>query len=399
MQKQLEALQSQVQDLTQQMEAAKAEEAKGSDVKVSWKGAPEISSADGAYKMKIRGRLLVDTAIGSQNEAVTGSPDLSATEFRAARLGVEGVVAHDFKYVLEADFAGNEVELADAYIGYTGGPIGVKVGQFKTPNSLEEQTSSRYISFMERGSITDAFSLSRQIGVAAEAKGDNWTLTGGVFKGSAGSDGTGEGVTLAARATVAPKFGENGLVHLGVSARYRDNGSDGGLFRYRQRPHQHLADRFIDTGSFADSDVLLGAEAAVVYGPFALQGEYMNLNADNADPLMQDGNFDGFYLSGTWFITGESRHYSGGHFGRVKVKNSVFDGGPGALQLAARFDTVDLTDDAIVGGKQDSYIFGVNWHLNNYVRVMANYNLSEVKGGANDGADINLFGFRAQVDW
>src|SRR5690606_19656885 len=109
MQKQLEALQAQMADLQQQVKAAKAEaEAKpsgGSDWTVKWKGAPEISSADRAYKMKMRGRLLMDVATGSQDNAVTGAGKLSATEFRAARLGIEGVIEHDFKYKFEADLA------------------------------------------------------------------------------------------------------------------------------------------------------------------------------------------------------------------------------------------------------------------------------------------------------
>jgi len=400
MQKQLETLQSQMADLRQQMDAAKADDAaSGSDWTLKWKGAPEIASADGAYKMKLRGRLLLDFATGGQDRAVTGADRLSATEVRAARLGIEGVIEHDFKYKFEADLAGNEVELTDAYISFGGLPVDVQVGQFKTPNSLEELTSSRFTTFMERGSVTDAFELSRQLGLSIGAEGDIWTITGGVFKGSAGTGDTDEGLTLAARATVAPQFGEKGLVHLGASIRYREQGDDQDLLRYRQRPHQHTADRFIDTGAFADSDLMLGAEAAVLYGPFSLQGEYMTLSADHADPLLPDADFDGYYVSGSWFVTGESRTYEGGTFERVKVNSPVFDGGAGAWEVAARFDTVDLSDGVIVGGTQDTYVFGVNWYLGNYVRLMANYNKSRVKGGADDGADIDLFGLRAQIDW
>jgi phosphate-selective porin len=62
---------------------------------------------------------------------------------------------------------------------------------------------------------------------------------------------------------------------------------------------------------------------------------------------------------------------------------------------------VDLTDlDAgVEGGKQTSYIAGVNWHLNNYTRVQANYSISDVDGGVNDGEQIKAFGLRFQVDW
>jgi DNA topoisomerase-1 len=60
---------------------------------------------------------------------------------------------------------------------------------------------------------------------------------------------------------------------------------------------------------------------------------------------------------------------------------------------------IDLTDDGVFGGKQDTYLVGVNWHLNSHVRFMANYNVSDIEGGPYEGADINAFGLRAQVDW
>ena len=64
MQATIKALQKQVQDAKAQASAAQttADSAKGSDLdlKVKWKGAPELSSGDGKFKMKVRGRLEVD---------------------------------------------------------------------------------------------------------------------------------------------------------------------------------------------------------------------------------------------------------------------------------------------------------------------------------------------------
>ena len=33
------------------------------------------------------------------------------------------------------------------------------------------------------------------------------------------------------------------------------------------------------------------------------------------------------------------------------------------------------------GGKQSSYIVGINWYLNDYLRLMLNYGRVEVEGG------------------
>src|SRR3546814_15846570 len=67
-------------------------------------------------------------------------------------LGVEGTTPGSFAYKFEADFAGNEVELADAYFQWKGKVAAISFGQHNNFQSLEELTSSRFISFMERRS-------------------------------------------------------------------------------------------------------------------------------------------------------------------------------------------------------------------------------------------------------
>ena len=109
MQATIKPLQKQVQDAKAQSAAAQtaAANAEGSDLdlKVKWKGAPELSSSDGKFKFKVRGRIMTDYNNIDQDFAITGRPDVSAVELRRARLGVEGVVWYDVKYKFEVDFA------------------------------------------------------------------------------------------------------------------------------------------------------------------------------------------------------------------------------------------------------------------------------------------------------
>ncbi len=61
-----------------------------------------------------------------------------AVEIRRARLGIEGVVWGDVKYIVEADFANDAVSLKDAYLEYTGlvrRSSALRFGNFKTFNS------------------------------------------------------------------------------------------------------------------------------------------------------------------------------------------------------------------------------------------------------------------------
>lgn len=369
------------------------------DLNVEWKGAPEFSSADGNFKIKPRGRIMTDWGSISDNSGKV----VDSTEIRRARLGIEGVVMRDVKYKFEIDFAGNKTTIKDAYMEWVGSQLSIAAGQFKVPVSLEHHTSSRYITFLELASIADAFGFSRDIGIAANVVKNDFTFKAGVFQGDANDSADKEGRTYAARVTFSPKIDDSGtLIHMGASAFHREN-DDGVLTKkYRQRPPHHLSPtRYVDTGSFdAVSDTYFGAELGAIMGSLSAQAEWGWMKS-NAPTGGMDASFSGGYVDVSYILTSESRGYKGGAFDRIKVANPVFSGGTGAWQIAARYDVIDLTDTdaSVIGGKQTSYIAGLNWHLNSYSRVMANYSKSDIDGGVYDGESINTFGLRFQVDW
>ena len=238
MQATIRALQKQVADAQAQAAAANAAAANSSggvpDLKVKWKGAPELSSGDGKFKMKVRGRLQTDYNAIDQDEAITGRPDVNAAEIRRARLGVEGVVWYDVKYIAEVDFANDAVSLKDAYFEYTGlaDGLGLRVGNFKTFNSLDQLNSSNYRTFMETPALVEAWGIDRQIGAAAIYAKDHYTLSAGIFGPfSANDERWLEDVkTGSARVTVAPinrdVNGVHQVVHFGASWRLRENAED-----------------------------------------------------------------------------------------------------------------------------------------------------------------------------
>jgi len=379
-------------------------------LKVKWEGAPELSSADGNFKMKIRGRLYFDYgSVTVKDGAGTKIPSdkINGTEVRTARLGVEGVVYKNIKYKFEADFEGNNSTVKDAYIQYHFKPVSLKVGQFKHMTSLEEQTSSRYITFMERASFTDAFKFSRRVGIAIGSHGKNWTASAGYFFEGIGSTNksANDKNLYAARVTFSPEIGKNMKVHLGASFFERNN--NGMVFNhgYSQRPHNHQSMKFVTSQKFdITKETFYGVELASVMGPLAAQAEWgwMKNNLASTETLTRsDPTYNGGYVSLSYFITGESRayHANKGSFGRTKVLRPVSEGGIGAWQVAARYDVIDLTHETF-GEKQDTYLVGVNWYLNNYARIMANYSHSDVKDSAGvKNNKIDAFGARFQVDW
>ena len=424
MQAQMRAMQQQVNQAKADAAAAKGSNGENLDLKVKWKGAPQLSSADGKFKFKVRGRLMVDYNGINQDKSITGEPDINGVELRRGRIGVEGVVYYDWKYKFEVDFAGNESKIKDAYIAYDFGMWEVLAGNFKVANSLEEMTSSRFITFMERAAFIQAFTIRRQIGAGVHAGGDMWSLQTGYYGATPGDQETWfEDQTAAAvRATVAPVNTDTTVVHLGASYRHRNAGTleDEGsaeLFRYRARGADlHLADRFVATPRVGESDDMFVLEGALVFKSLSLQGEYAQLET-NIPMTIANPNptYDGWYVDASWFLTGEMRNYkaSKGEFRRVKVKNPVWggSGGWGAWQIAGRYDVIDLSDAAAgitAGGietctdcgKQSTWRLGLNWLMADHTALKLQVSQSEISGpGVNNGADITGVGLRAQIDW
>ena len=143
--------------------------------------APRWDSADGETSFKLRGRLFIDQATVDWTSPFSGDPT-DSTEFRTARLGFE--IEHGpVKFVAEYDFASGDAKPNDILAAITLPQGTLRIGHFKTMNSLEEETSSRYTTFMERGIATDLFGLDRRIGLAYNWSGNGFTASVGVFGG------------------------------------------------------------------------------------------------------------------------------------------------------------------------------------------------------------------------
>lgn len=443
-QAQIQALQSQINALQKQVGQAQAAAAaaskgggggEGLDLKVKWRGAPEFSSADGKFKMKVRGRLHADWNSINQDESITGRPDVDAFEIRRARLGIEGVVWGDVKYIVEADFANDGVSLKDAYVEYTGllDGLGLRFGNFKTFNSLDQLNSSNYRTFMETPAFVEAETIDRQIGAAAIYAQKHYTLSAGIFGPQTSTEERwlDDIRTGSARITLAPINEEGKVVHVGGSWRSRTGATDvrsgtispatNQLFQYRARGADlHLADRFISTPAVYDEDTFWGLEGLVIYKSLHVVGEYTQLKAE-VSPFFNgtvDPDYDGWYIETGYWLTGESQAYKDGVYARTKIKNPVYKGGYGGWQLVGRYDVLDLTDKALgipntaglipggtLLGEQKTWLIGVNWWLNDHTRFMFQYSQSDIGGGflegtnLDDGATIKGFGARAQVDW
>lgn len=376
---------------------------------IDTKGKLEIRSKDGDFVWRLGGRVQVDAALYDDDD---GTDLGSGSEFRRARLEMGGTVWRVWDFMLQYDFTDTGAEgIRDAYIRYTGFKpylTGITVGQFKEPFSLEELTSSKYISFMERA-LPNVFAPARNRGIGAStAFADMFTVAAGVFGEGVDADeydndDASEGWAGTGRITFAPIHTATRVVHLGVAGSWRTP-DEADMIRFRQRPESHVTDvRLINTGAIdADDFARFGAEAAAVYGAFSLQGEYMGTQVNRQTPGSPDLEFEGWYVFGSWFLTGESRAYEfdKGAFGNIKPTRVVGKGGVGAWELLARLSNLDLNDGDIQGGEQEDVTVGLNWYPTSNLRLYLNYiQVLDVNRGDFARVEPAVFQARAQVHW
>lgn len=383
--------------------AAAAVAASDSGTKISWKGAPKIENKEQGWSFQPFGRLQYDAGVVNAPSS-TGGDTGFGSEARRARIGVKGDMPGGFGYKFEVDFAGG-AEITDAIVTYKDGGLSVAVGQQNSFQSIEELTSSRFTSLLERAAFTDAFDFKRRVGITAQYGTGDVLLQGGVFTDNIDALpnqnwGTG------GRIVFAPKSGSTQL-HFAGSVNYSDLAGTGATLRYRNRPQMHFTStRFVNTGNFsAQSETGYGLEGAVIHGPFHAVGEaywqQVSRPQGLADPLF----FGGYIEAGMFLTPGDTRGYEDGKFERVKPHNPVGKGGYGAVQLVGRYDYLDLNDAGITGGKQDAFGLGLIWTPTAYTRFMLNYEylkyvdaaLPMANGDRSYNADA--FAVRAQIDF
>jgi phosphate-selective porin OprO/OprP len=167
-----------------------------------------------------------------------------------------------------------------------------------------------------------------------------------------------------------------------------DYDTDADTLRYRVRPNADLAtERLIDTGNLTDTDRIgtLGFESMWVRGPFKLQGEYFSSNVKRYGAASQDFTATGGYVSGVWNITGETWGYKGG----TPTTPLPDEPASGLWQVGLRYDTLDLNDNSVLGGRMKALTAGVNWYWRSNFKFMLNYvKVTSEKAGLNDDPNI-----------
>jgi phosphate-selective porin OprO/OprP len=416
-----------------------------------WQNGLEIETKNKDFRIHIGGRTQLDWSWFDVDDAVQADPTLAnpfrdGVDFRRARLRADGTMYEVIDFEVEYDFVqGARVStpgggtLNEALTGPTDlhftitklPKIGnIRFGNHKEPIGFEHLTSSRYLNFMERTYMQDAFYGGFNNGFSVGASMFNTMLDDharwqvGMFSPNSNVFAFNTGgaeVAVTGRLTGLLMYEDEGrnLVHVGVSGRHAT--LDDGLTRYRVRPAVRSGLSSVwplpaDTGSFnGDTQQWMNFELVSVLGPWTFQAEYLSAFIQDAfrtgSSSVGTVNYQGYYVEVLYFLTGEHRVYNrkNAAFDRVVPHENFFlvpgeDGsifGRGGWQIGVRYDHLDLNDKGINGGRLDDVTLGLNWFLNPNMKVQWNYNVTHrdsPAGGAGDGM-IHGFGMRVAHDF
>jgi phosphate-selective porin OprO/OprP len=406
---------------------------------------PVFTSANGRFTATIHALMQLDTGAYDQASAGSIATDLrrsgpalgaSATnvdltharnlkdgvDFRRARLAVEGTAFGDWDYRFLLDFGGTGVEntgqVYETWVQYTGfNPLKLRVGAFSPSIGLEDQASTNGMPFIERTVSSDmARGLAAgdtRINAEAFAAGDHYLVAGAVSGRTVGTINTGTGTAtpqtygdqlgLVGRLAGTPLYGSDWMLHLGVHGSYvvRPPNSTGPgvsgatpvtaqVISLSNTPELRVdGTKLINTGNIdARHADTLGLEFALQKSSLMLQSEYERFGIDRADVGLSSPHFTGYYVLGTWVLTGEARKYNTqtAAFDAPPVDHpfSLRDGAWGAWEIGLRYSDINLNyhqgaantapgADAIRGGEEQNLTAGLNWYPNSLVRFILDY--------------------------
>jgi phosphate-selective porin OprO/OprP len=320
------------------------------------------------------------------------SPDLpvDTTEMERRRIGVDGRVFDFLGFQIEGDFADDERPWRDVFVEFRQWrALRVRGGRFKIPFGQERLTSISDIEFANRSIASAALTPGRDTGVEVNGRlfGRGLNYNAGVFRhdGDVSRDGTDApgGRTVAARVVGTPLGWTRApmlqRLELGVGATVGDVPEGlNGLRALSTYGFEAAAPVYVN-----GRRVRLGADAAFTQGPLALRAEFLQVRDARERQGLSDQDLPdvvgrGWYVSASSFVLGRLR-------GNGAPRRPVLGGGIGAVQLAARFESLSFSSDAdgepalrnpraarIMSNDMRGTTLGVNWYPVRFVKVQFN---------------------------
>ena len=417
MQEQLQTALMKIQALEQAQK--QRSEKKSGIVKTKSKKGLTIDTSGGGIKIKsgeqkfaIGGRLMLDyDSMDSGHQ--TENKSFSDMEWRRTRINIKGSVNKHWSYKATYDFNSEKdtANLDEGYVKYdTKKGFTITAGKTKADMMLEQRTSSKWISTVERGLLN---AMNEKVNYLVGKPGDGAGVKLGFYAKESrisgaisvfdayknDSDDDNDMILHStARLNYSPKMGKNEYAHFGVSYGMADYKGETSKAELQLGIHQ--GDKTLLADAAAGDITNLGIEAAYVNGPFSVQAEYFD-NETELENGSKGYEWDGYYGQLSYVLTGETRGYKwkGAKFDKIKPKGKM-----GAVELVLRYEDISVDDadeGTVVANKVDldRTVIGVNWYIANTVKFMANYSSVSMDNEVNPGGtteDLDSFQLRAQ---
>ncbi len=414
-----------------------------------------FQNKDSRYKLWFDVRLQADAAV------FFGEPDYAdkignGMSLRRTRFAVKAQLGKNWYGEIDTDWTSGTPELKDAIIAFTGlKGFEFKVGNFKENFSIQRNTTSRYLVFMERPMVT-SLAPSRHLGLNIRYASKFFWASAGVFgpelKDSEALGfmqdynkdfGMSEGLSYTGKVVLRPINKEDASLHIGAAFSYRNPKTTGFKFgdfeEYIDEEENPEIAAAIENGDFAELDVvgtamdsrnstdinrkkyvnsgdLVGVDYETAW-TVELAGHYKGLRyeaayiartahmneAVNAVVYGDEGfkrfTGDGWYIQASYMLFGGTQAYdsNGAKYTRTTSGRSWGD-----LELAARYQSMDLNDavfdaegkflSGITGGKANMFELGLNYYPIKNIKITLNWSLINQDKYANGkGADKGKF--------
>jgi phosphate-selective porin OprO/OprP len=319
-----------------------------------------------------------------------------------ARLEFNGSYTEDYWYYFRVDFQDNGSGSGDsavewAALGFNNLPVvqNLLVGLQMPTYGLDVWANYPRHRLMLEPSLVNAFFHGPLLGITAyDVDMDHklsWAL--GIARDTTEEAGSGlqavdkgeDDYIVHGRFSFLPRYSELGrhMIHLGVSGaliKPQDETLVWGIW-----PEVYTDDvelyplAIIDNAKKAMLGVL---EFRYVEGPFWMQSDYFynKTQRDTADDL----TFSAFYVEAGYFLTGHQTLFSplaiNGQVLPVPITNRKL-GQWGAWEIQARYSQLDLRSKEFQGGatalgdgaEVTNYTLGLNWFLNQHIKIGINY--------------------------
>ncbi len=368
------------------------------------------------YKMWFDVRIQGDAAVyfGYDKNLVSIGNGMN---IRRSRFAIKAQLDKNWYGEFDSDWTSGTPEIKDAILEYTGIPnLSIKMGNFKENFSIQRNTTSRYLQFMERPMVT-ALAPSRHLGVAATWSCPLVWVSGGVFGPELKSSeemtamedgnkdyGLNEGLSYTGKVAIRPINNQTSSLHIGAAVSYREpklTSTDGyNATRYSSRNSTSInRKKFLDTDAIKglDHELAYTVELAGHWKQLRYEGAYIArtayLNPEKTVIPKEDlgpQTADGWYVQAGWLLFGGQQNYDakGGKYTRINPGRSWGD-----VELCARYEVADFNcSKYYAGGSAQAFTLGLNFYPTKNVKFVINYqyNINDKYAngkGANDGTD------------